>query len=197
MTIRVSDPSDMPLWKVVQPYFRSVRLYCTADQNNIVVTTGWILNFQSMVATITTSYSFAYAFRIKRIRIWGAPAIVAGLPSTVSIEWNAGTTGFLLDGVSVSNQSTSTEKGPFLSSRPPVDSLAGWYQAGVSGFTNQICNISMPNHSIIQFDYDWVPNWSEAAFASTTIGVSIVGTVLTHDPLSTVLVMPNTCNHVF
>jgi len=103
-----------------------------------------------------------------------SPTLATNVSATV--EWNAGSTGFLMDGVSVAATSSSTTEYAHLSTRPPVDSLAGWYQAGPTGATNVIFSMSAPAGAIIQVDYDWVPNFTEASYG-TLSATSTLGTI--------------------
>lgn len=186
MTIRVVEPDCLPPpWKTVVPFFRSVRLITTAAQAEFPVTVNQILRLQSFAATTTLAYPIAYAIRLKRVRMWGSPA-VANAPSSVYIEWNAGSTGFLLDGVSVSNTSVSTTRPAYIVSRPPTESLGSWYQAGVSGGTNELFQFTCVTGTMIQVDYDWVPNFTEPALASFAITSYTVGTVFAQNWSATI-----------
>lgn len=184
----VDDVIDPPPWKTVVPFFRSVRLYTTNSQIEVAVTVNQLLRLQSFCATSVTGYPMAYAIRLKRLRIWGTPAVSNTL-STINVEWNAGTTGFLLDGVSVSDTSLSTTRPAYISTRPPVESLGSWYQAAPSGATNELFSYTCGTGSIIQVDYDWVPNFTESAGTVFTINATTVGTIFAQNWSATVVVM--------
>ncbi len=160
----------------MSPFSRSVRLGVVANQAETDITVNQILHCQSMVTTTTTCVSLAYAVRLKRIQIWfTSPSLTTNVSATV--EWNAGSTGFLLDGVSAAATSSSTTEYGHLSTKPPTDSLAGWYQAGVSGATNVIFSMSAPAGAVIQVDFDWVPNFTEATYGTLSTTAGVVGTI--------------------
>jgi hypothetical protein len=166
-----------PAFRAVTPQFRSVRLTAiSAVAINTSVTVHMIARFQSMAITASTAWCFAYAIRLKRVRIWFSAATTA-TPVTAALEWNAGATGFLLDGVSVSATTMSTTEVCVLDTKPPTESLAAWYQSDVQGGTNQLFQFGCPAGSLIQVDFDWVPGWTEPqtgtfATAGATVGQS-------------------------
>jgi len=163
-----------PPWKAVVPLSRKVRLGVVANQPETDITVRSIMYLQSCATTTTSISPLAYAVRMKRIDVWfTSPTLASNISST--IEWNAGSTGFLLDGVSVSATTSSTTEYAHLISRPPTDSLASWYQAGVTGSSNVIFSISAPAGAIIDVSYDYVPNFTEAATGSVTVSGASVG----------------------
>jgi hypothetical protein len=165
-----------PPWKAQEPFSRSVRLGVVANQAETDITVNQILHCQTVVTSATTCVSLAYAVRLRRVQVWFvAPTLASNVSSTV--EWNAGSTGFLLDGVSVAATSSSTTEYGHLSTRPPTDSLGGWYQAGPSGATNIIFSMSAPAGAIIQVDYDWVPNFTEASYGTLSTTAGVLGTI--------------------
>jgi len=179
-----------PQWRAVASMYRSVRLGATANQTEVDVTVNNILCLQTMCTSANLVYSLAYAIRLKRVRIWfTSPTVATSISST--LEWNAGSTGFLLDGVSVAATTMSTTEPVCLDARPPTESLGGWYQAGPSGATNVLFSYSAPAGSVIQVDYDWVPNFTEAVYRSNaTVATGTVGTLYCLGWASTVLALP-------
>lgn len=160
-----------------------------ANQSETDITIRNILNLQVMATGATAVNSLAYAVRLKRIQVWfTSPTLATSISST--LEWNAGATGFLLDGVSVSATTSSTTEYAYLNTRPPVDSLAGWYQAGVSGSTNVIFSLSAPAGAIIEVSYDWVPNFTEASFSTTTVSGASAGNLYCVGWNSNILALP-------
>lgn len=166
----------IPEWKAVNPQHRIVRLSAVANQAETDVTVRNILYLQSLATGTTSIYPLAYAIRMKKVRIWFcAPTLASNISSTV--EWNAGTTGFLMDGVSVAATSSSTTEYSCLVTRPPTDSLASWYQMGVNTDTNVLFSFSAPAGAIIEVSYDWVPNFTEIAGGSRTVAGAVLGTL--------------------
>lgn len=104
--------------------------------------------------------------------MWAA-VNAAGATTSIALEWNAGATGFLMDGVAVSDQSVSASRPAYLTSTPPTESLGSWYQAGVTGDSNILFSITCPGGTLIQIDYDWVMNSGEPNVSAT--GYVIVG----------------------
>jgi len=165
-----------PPWRAVLPLARSIRLGVVANQAETDITLNQLLYSQCMAISTTMVVSLAYAVRMKRLQIWfTAPTLATNVNSTV--EWNAGTTGFLLDGVSVAATSSSTTEYGHLTTRPPTDSLGSWYQAGLSGATNILFSLSAPAGAIIQCDYDWVPNLTEATYGNLSTTAATSGTI--------------------
>jgi len=164
-----------PDYKSIIPYSRKVRLTGGAAQVNAAVTVHNIARFQSMATAGNLAYSFAFAIKLKCIRIWFLSA-TPGTNVTAAVEWNAGSTGFLLDGVSVSAQTMSSAELTLLTARPPTQSLAGWYQSDVQGGTNQLCLLTFPNGSLVEFDFDWTLNVGEPASGSFAIAGGTAGT---------------------
>ncbi len=160
----------------MKPYFRRVRLGVVANQAETDITVASILRLQSMAVTTTSTVNLAYAVRVKRIAIWfTSPTVGTSISSTV--EWNAGSTGFLMDGVSAAATTMSTTEPTCLETFPPTESLSSWYQAGVTGSTNVLFSLSAPAGAIIEVDYDWVPNFTEATYGSVSVSGAVVGTM--------------------
>ncbi len=189
-TIRAVVVSDGPgPWKAVTPYSRKVRLGVVANQAETEITVRNILNLQVLAQSSTGVNSLAYAVRLKKLRIWfTSPTVGTSISST--IEWNAGSTGFLMDGVSTSATTMSTTEPCLLVSRPPTQSLASWYQAGVSGSTNALFSLSAPAGAVIEVSYDWVPNFTEASFNTTTVTGATAGTLYCVGWNSNILALP-------
>ncbi len=168
-----------PQLKTVIPFSRSVRLLASAAvvEGTPAITVNDLLRLQSMAVTTTLAYPIAYAVRIRRFRMWFTAPAASAVAVTASVEWNAGATGFLLDGVSVSATTMSSTEVCLLDTRPPTESVGSWYQAGVTGGTNEILSFTCPDDTLIQVDYDWVPNFTEPALGSFSITGGTVGTV--------------------
>jgi len=179
----------IPEWKPVAPQFRRVRLGVVANQSETEITVRALLYLQTLATGTTSVYPLANAVRLKRIRIWFcAPTLASNISSTV--EWNAGTTGFLMSGVSVAATSSSTTEYSCLDTKPPTDSLAGWYQMGVNSSTNVLFSMSAPAGAIVQVDYDWVPNYTEGPGASTTVAGAVTGTLYAVGWNANILALP-------
>jgi len=188
--IRAVVVSDGPgPWRAVSPYARKVRLGVVANQAETEITVRNLLNLQVLATGSTAVNSLAYAVRLKKLRIWfTSPTVGTSISSTV--EWNAGSTGFLMDGVSQSSTTMSTTEPVCLVTRPPTQSLASWYQAGVSGSTNVLFSLSAPAGAVIEVSYDWVPNFTEASYNTTTVTGATQGTLYCVGWNSNILALP-------
>lgn len=179
-----------PQWKAVVPLNRKVRLGVVANQPETDITVAQFARLQTFAVTTTGVQIMTYAVKVKRVDIWFTSP-TAGTNVSATVEWNAGSTGFLMDGVSVAATSSSTTEYAHLSTRPPVDSLAGWYQATVTGLTNILFSLSAPAGAIIQVSYDWVPNFTEAGNGSTiTVTTAVVGTLYAVGWNTNILALP-------
>jgi hypothetical protein len=188
--IRAIVVSDGPgPWRAVTPISRKVRLGVVANQAETEISVRNILNLQTMAQGTTSVNSLAYAVRLKKLQIWfTSPTVGTSISST--IEWNAGSTGFLMDGVSTSATTMSTTEPVCLVSKPPTESLASWYQAGVSGSTNILFSFSAPAGAVIEVSYDWVPNFTEAPFNTTAVSGAVAGTLYCVGWSSNILALP-------
>ena len=181
--------NPIPDWKSVVPQHRSVRYGVIADQSETDILVRYIMYAQCVATTTTAVVPLAQAIRFKRFRCWfTAPSI--GSTRTATIEWNAGGTGFLLNGVSESATTMSTTEPVCLDSRPPTESLGSWYQGGSTALTNSLFSMSAPAGAIIQIDYDWVPNFTEAGFSSVTVSGAVAGTLYCLGWNSNILALP-------
>jgi len=178
-----------PQWRAQQKLRRSVRWGVVANQAETDFTINQLLYAQCVVVSATTCVSLAYAVRIRRVRIWfTSPTLATSISST--LEWNAGSTGFLMDGVSVAEVTNSTTEPACLDARPPVDSLASWFQSGPTGGTNVIFSFSAPAGAIIQCDYDWVPNFTEISYGTLSTTAGVLGTLGCRAVNSNILALP-------
>ncbi len=166
----------IPQWKAVVPQHRSVRYGVVANQGETDILVRYILYAQCLATTSTAVSPLAFAIRMKRIRIWFTSPTV-GTSISATVEWNAGSTGFLLDNVSCAATTMSTTEPACLDTRPPTESLGSWYQGGTTSTTNVLFAMSAPAGAIVQIDYDWVPNFTEATFSSVTVSGAVVGTL--------------------
>jgi len=179
-----------PEWRAVVPLHRTVRLGVVANQPETDITVAQLARLQSFAISTTGVQILTYAIKIKRLDIWFCSPS-AGTNISATVEWNAGSTGFLMDGVSVAATSSSTTEYAHLSTRPPVDSLASWYQATVTGLTNILFSMSAPAGAIVQVSYDWVPTWTEAGSGSVvTVSGAVAGTMYAVGWNTNILALP-------
>lgn len=182
--------NDPPQWRAVTPLSRKVRLGVIADQAEVGITASSILFFQCMATSATQVYTLAYAVRIKKLSIWFMSNALS-TNKNATVEWNAGSTGFLMDGVSVAATSSSTTEYSRLVTRPPTDSLASWYQGGPNSLNNELFSFSAPAGAIIEVSYDWVPNFTEAAVSgAATVSGATTGIVYCRGINTNLLALP-------
>ncbi len=168
--------SGPPVLVATQPIHRSVQLVAAAAQGEFDVLVSYLMFFQCVATSATVVANMTYAVRIKRVRIWFvAPS--QNTTTTATIEWNAGSTGFLVHGVSLGIANTSTTEPVCLDSRPPTESLGAWYQGGPTSLTNSLFSCSIPAGGTIQIDYDWVPAFTEQGLGNATVSGAATGTV--------------------
>ncbi len=163
-----------PQWKAVVPLSRSVRLGAIAAQSEFDFDVGTLMFFQCVATSATVVANLAYAVKLKRVRIWFlSPALATA--TTAQLEWNAAGTGFSNTNTSVSVVNASTTEWACLDTRPPTETLLSWYQGGSTAPTNVLFSCSIPAGGIIQFDYDWVPNFTEASLGNRTVSGATTG----------------------
>jgi hypothetical protein len=160
----VEDSIDPPKWFDCEPIHRVVRLASISAATEFDVTMLMIARLQSMYATAATAFPLASAIRMKYVKLWGV-AQTNQTTASVAVEWNAGSTGFLLNSTSVSDTTVSIDRPAYIKATPPKQSLASWYQSYLTGFTNVLFTITVPAGCLIEIAYDWVLNSTEAALA--------------------------------
>jgi hypothetical protein len=181
--------SPPPQWSAVTPYSRSVRFGIVANQTETDVTVRSLLYAGCFAQSSTVISPMAYSARLKRVQIWFlSPALATNITST--IEWNDAATAFLNKGTSVSETNASTTDYVCLSSSPPNDTLAGWYNAGVTGATNVLFSFSAPAGAIMQIDYDWAGTFTEAAYETQSTSGAVAGTIYCRAINANVLALP-------
>lgn len=189
-TVVVRVNNDPTLWRPVTPLSRKVRLGVIADQAEVGITAQTIFFFQCMASGSTTVYTLAYAVRIKKISIWFMSNALS-TNKNATVEWNAGSTGFLMDGVSAAATSSSTTEYSRLVTRPPTDSLGSWYQGGPNAMGNELFSFSAPAGAIVEVSYDWVPNYTEAAVSTAlTVSGATTGIVYCRGVNTNILALP-------
>ncbi len=177
-------------WIAVNPIRRKVRLGVIADQAEFDLTASAIMFFQCLATSSTQVYTLAYAVKIRKVSIWFMSSALS-TNKNATIEWNAASTGFLMPGRASGSTSSSTTEYSLLTSKPPRQSLASWYQGGPNALNNVLMSLSAPAGAIIEFDYDWVPNYTEAAVsAANTVSGATTGIVYCRGINSNILALP-------
>ena len=181
--------SQPPRWLANKPISQEVRYGCTANQSETNYRVRELLYATCLAVSSTVLVPLAYAVRLRRIRIWfQSPTLGSSITST--IEWSADTTGFLMNGSSVSEVNSSTTEPVMLEARPPKGSLARWYQSGVTGATNVLFSFSAPAGATIAIDYDWVVNRTEASYETLVTAGATANTICCRAVNATCLVLP-------
>ncbi len=177
-------------WLAVTPCRRKVRLGVIADQAEFDLTVSSIMLFQCMASSSTAVYTLAYAIKVRKVSIWFMSNALS-TNKNATIEWNAASTGFLMPGRALGSTSSSTTEYSCLTSKPPRQSLASWYQGGPNAYNNVLMSLSAPAGAIIEFDYDWVPNYTEAAISSpASVSGATTGIVYCRGINSNILALP-------
>lgn len=184
-----SRSAPPPRWLSNTPISRKIRFGVVAAQTETDFLVRNLLYAACYATSTTVLYPLAYAVRLKQLKIWfTSPTLASSITSTV--EWNAVSTGFLLNGSSVSETNTSTTDYVCLVARPPKQSLASWYQAGPTGVTNVLFSFSAPAGAILEIDFDYVPNLTEATYETQTSSGLATGTLYCRAVNSNVLALP-------
>jgi hypothetical protein len=178
-----------PQWRAVIPQSRIVRLGAIAAQSEFDFTVSSLMFFQCVATSATVVATLAYSVRLRRIRIWFlSPSLATA--TTATVEWNTGGTGFSNTNTSVSVVNASTTEWACLDTRPPLRSLQGWYQGGATAPTNVLFSCSIPAGGIIEFEYDWVPNLTEASLGNATVSGATTGIVYCRGINTNILALP-------
>jgi hypothetical protein len=184
---RMSAPP--PKWDAVVPYTDSVRFGVVANQTETDVVVRNLLYAQCAASSATVIAPLAYSIRLRRVRIWfQSPTLGSNITSTV--EWNDAATGFLGRGTSVSETNSSTTEFVCLDTRPPKNSIAAWWNAGVTGATNVLFSFSAPAGAILQLDYQWTKNATEASYETQSTSGAATNTIYCRAINANVLAIP-------
>jgi hypothetical protein len=137
--------------------------------SKVAITVGDILGAIGGIGTsATTVASIASAFQIQNIQIWAPPAS-QGSVATVQLEW-AGSTNS--PNVAVSDTSSSVTTPARVSSRPPKNSQASFWQ-NINISTAFLFQLTAPTGSIIDLTVRFVVNNDE------NVGTAFITTVTT------------------
>ncbi len=189
LTKLVNANLGLPQWQVIKPESREVRLSAIAAQAEFDFTVSTLMFFQCVATSATVVANLAYAVRLRRVRIeFTAPS--QNTTTTATLEWNAGATGFLVPNTSVSVANTSTTEKVILDTRPPTQTLSGWYQGGSTALTNVLFSCSIPAGGVIVFDYDWVPNFTEVSLGNATVTGASTGVMYCRGINTNILALP-------
>ncbi len=176
-------------WLASSPIHRVVRFGVVAAQTETDFTVNNVLYALCCASSTTFVNSLAYATKLKRVRIWfTSPTVGTAISST--IEWNAAATGFLVNGSSVSEVNASTTDMVCLEARPPSSTLASWYQGGATAGTNVLFSFSAPAGAVMEIEYDYVLNTTEALVGSLGVTGATPGTVYCKAINANVLALP-------
>jgi hypothetical protein len=184
------DRTSPPQLDIVTVHSKSVTLQTSAAQTDFDFTQLMIARFLSMATGTTTAYPIPYSTKIRRVRIWAAANALAA-STTVNLEWNNASTGFLSNNLVVSDTTVSSTIPAYISTRPPKNTEAAWWCAGgggATGATNALFTVSCPGGALIRIDYDFTLNATEPASSSFTVAAATVGTVFAQNPSATILV---------
>jgi len=133
-----------PVFSTTQSYGHVFRFLSDGGTTNLGITRKNLLNLY-LVATSTTSTARVYsAVRLKRIRMWTAPASLGDAANTAEIEW----VGFYAPSVTHSCASSGVEVG-FLDLVPPTSSSDPWWTVSGSNETEILFYIKMSQYSTV------------------------------------------------
>jgi hypothetical protein len=185
------DRFQPPQLLLVRNYFRSVNLVTSGAQTDFDFTQGTIAQLLMVCATSTLAYPVCYSIKLKRVRIWSA-ANALGATTTIVLEWNAGSTGFIANDYTITDTTMSSTIPCYISSRPPANTLAAWNSAsggGATGTNNVLFSVTCPGGSIIRIDYDYMLNLTESNVAnSVAISGGSQGQIVARNPSSSIIV---------
>jgi len=122
----------------------------------------------------TTNYRISNAIKLNSISIWsGLPASGSAITSTVAIEWlsSYGPSKIVMD------TTINVSKPAVIHSRPPVNSLAGFWSLRNSNESDVLFQVTLPTGSIIQTNVTYNLQDDTAINLVSTTNSGAVGTV--------------------
>ncbi len=131
----------------------------------------------AMAATTTSVYPLFSHFRIRKVEIWGFCG--ASPPGTLSLEWTPSTasgTGNFNSGYELSDTSLSTSFPTHISTTPPPNSQAAFWQR-FAGNTTVLFNLSSSDAMVVDLYVDMVLQDDGTAGAAITVAAATVGAV--------------------
>jgi len=101
---------------------------------------------------MNVTYGVFQSIKVKRVRMWGNPSVLGGIPQTASLSWVG------LFGPDRKITSTTMGVTPLhIDSRPPKGSTAGfWLNQGAVNIGNAVMTLEVIPHMVVQVDVDAV-----------------------------------------
>lgn len=137
---------------------------------NVQQLASYCVGIVPQAAGAANTVHLAASFKIKRISIWG-PVATAGTPVTVELRFpgTGAADGTTSPQVDASDSSVSFDRPAYATLKPKKTSLHGqWFNPTTTGFN--FVEITGPQGSIIDIDFDFVLNEDGAPFAGAALG---------------------------
>jgi hypothetical protein len=155
-----------------------LRYIATGAVSNVGFNTGDFSNIIGQTAlTTTTSAYLASDFRLRKVSMWGLVA-TAGTPVTTAIDWNTTQTSTLSSpGNARSDTSISFDHPAYVSAKPPRGSLSGMWQKVIQAGATQLCSLSYPVGTTIDFELDFLINDNGAPILGPALVAATAGEI--------------------
>ncbi len=150
--------------------FRHTYRFISSSGTPTGITPNSLLGCAGNIGTVVNSLvaAIAGAVKLERLTIWAPPAS-QGATATVSVDW-AGLANS--PNVEVSDTTVSVSRPAFISTSPPRQSLAAFWQVAS---TTTLCTITAPEGSIIDAQLSLILTDNDVNGVSTSVATAAVG----------------------
>lgn len=169
---RAINPPAITATNTVNHLFQYV---ATSAVSKVSITRAFMLSSVIMnSSSSTTNYRISNAIKLNSISVWsGLPSSSSQAVNTVSIEWlsSYGPSKIVMD------TTINVSKPAVIHSRPPVNSLAGFWSLRNSNESDVLFIITCPNGSVVQTNVTYNLQDDTAINLVSTTNSGAVGTV--------------------
>ncbi len=145
---------------ISQPIYRKTIRYTTSAGNTqlgvgikpLLFGLGGMCTTAGTGGTLT---SLCQCFRLRRVQIWSVPPS-AGATATVEINWFPSGSADLVPAYELSNTSMSISVPAHVSSTPPRNTLASFWQNPTTASSGLLFVLTAPADSIVEVDLDFI-----------------------------------------
>jgi hypothetical protein len=135
--------------------FSKIVRYSFESTASFTLTRATLLDLLGMAISSTSIDRVAEAVKIKQLKVWGPPGVATGTTSyasnVVSLQWLSN----LAKSETISESSMSIEPA-FISSKPPRNSLAGFWSLSGENEDEEILTLIAPGSSIVDLHLSFV-----------------------------------------
>jgi hypothetical protein len=116
-------------------------------------------------------FPIAGSFLLKRIRIWGSSTGLA-VGNTIGVNWQPPTNTTYVPNLEITNTSMSTAVPAYLSTSPPKNSTASFWQSPTASV--ELFKVAAPSGSIIELDIDFIVSDNDVVPSSYSTASTVV-----------------------